>query len=306
MLLSPCSARSIPPLMTSSAATLSLYQKVAATLAHRHQSLLVRSFHSTRPRNQATQAYSAGPMRLLLLGSPGSGKGTQSAWLQNHYSVSHISSGDLLRKNIATGTNIGRAAARIMETGGKCLVPDEVIVSLINIELQKYGSKVTVALFGLNWLLDGFPRNIEQARSLDTSLRETGQLLNLVINLDVPEEVILQRIMDRWIHIPSGRVYNLDYNPPRRSGFDDFTGEPLSKRPDDNPDTLRVRLAKHKSLTAPLLEYYDRRGILVSLSGRTSDEIYPKMQRELARKFGLVPDTEAPLSMKKMAATSLA
>lgn len=189
-----------------------------------------------------------------------------------------------------------------------------------------------------NWLLDGFPRNIEQARSLDTSLRETGQLLNLVINLDVPEEVILQRIMgkwtiltvhrkmknsysliftrliilphtfskDRWIHIPSGRVYSLDYNPPRRSGFDDLTGEPLSKRPDDNPDTLRVRLAKHKTLTAPLLEYYDRRGILVSLSGRTSDEIYPKIQRELARKFGLVPDTEAPLSMKNVAATSRA
>ncbi|RUP14182.1 adenylate kinase-domain-containing protein [Jimgerdemannia flammicorona] len=161
------------------------------------------------------------------------------------------------------------------------LVSDETIITLINGELQKYGSK--------NWLLDGFPRNIEQATSLDMNLCKAGQPLNLVVNLDVPENVIMQRIMDRWVHIPSGRVYNLDYNPPRRVGFDDLTGEPLSKRPDDNPDVFRVRLAKHKALTTPLLDHYDRRGILVSLRGSTSDEIYPKIQRELARKFGLVP-----------------
>lgn len=142
------------------------------------------------------------------------------------------------------------------------------------------------------------------------------QPLNLVINLVVPEEVILGRIMgkfaytkrifffrkpsfyisysffplshlDRWVHIPSGRVYNLSYNPPKIAGHDDVTGEPLSKRQDDNPDTFKVRIQKYQTLTAPLLDHY--KDVMVTLKGNTSDEIYPQIERELVNRFGMLP-----------------
>ncbi|CAG8568198.1 8264_t:CDS:2, partial [Racocetra fulgida] len=120
------------------------------------------------------------------------------------------------------------------------------------------------------------------AVALDDRLAMTNRSLNLVINLNVPEEVILQRIMDRWVHVPSGRVYNLSYNPPKINGIDDITGEKLTKRSDDNP----IRLQKHRALTEPLLEYYTKRNILITFYGRTSDEIYPQIERELIKRFG--------------------
>ncbi|KAI1316520.1 hypothetical protein EDD11_009859 [Mortierella claussenii] len=171
------------------------------------------------------------PLRLLLIGSPGSGKGTQSGRIQDNFEVDCISSGDLLRKNIAQGTEIGKRAAKEMKNGA--FVSDEVIVKLIDAELNKIGAHQ-------GWLLDGFPRTMTQAKTLDKTLQQVNQPLNLVIHLDVPEEVILQRIMDRWVHIPSGRVYNMTYNPPKQAGIDDVTGEPLERRPDDNPVTVHA------------------------------------------------------------------
>ncbi|KAF9365345.1 hypothetical protein BGX34_010385 [Mortierella sp. NVP85] len=224
------------------------------------------------------------PLRLLLIGSPGAGKGTQSARIQDNFEVSPISSGDLLRRNIAQGTEIGKRAATEMKNGS--LVSDEVMVGLIDAELTKLGSDQ-------NWLLDGFPRNMTQAQTLDKSLEEVNQPLNLVIHLDVPESVILQRIMDRWVHIPSGRVYNMTYNPPKRAGFDDVTGEPLERRPDDNPETFKVRLQKHHELTEPLLDYYKQRNILVSLAGNTSDEIYPQIRDLLQARYRPVEEPKA-------------
>ncbi|KAG0365084.1 hypothetical protein BGZ54_006870 [Gamsiella multidivaricata] len=216
------------------------------------------------------------PLRLLLIGSPGSGKGTQSGRIQDNFDVNTISSGDLLRKNIAQHTEIGKQAAKEMKNGA--LVSDGVMVQLIDKELNKIGPDQ-------NWLLDGFPRTMTQAKTLDKTLDEVNQSLNLVIHLDVPEDVILQRIMDRWVHIPSGRVYNMTYNPPKNHGVDDITGEPLERRPDDNPETFKIRLQKHHELTEPLLDYYKQRNILVSLAGNTSDEIYPQIRELLQARF---------------------
>ncbi|KAF9175108.1 hypothetical protein BGX21_007737 [Mortierella sp. AD011] len=229
------------------------------------------------------------PLRLLLIGSPGSGKGTQSARIQENFEVETISSGDLLRKNIMQGTEIGKIAAMEMQNGA--LVSDKVMVKLIDMELNKIGSEQS-------WLLDGFPRTMSQAVTLDNTLQAVNQPLNLVIHLNVPEEVILQRIMDRWVHIPSGRVYNMTYNPPKQAGLDDVTGEPLERRLDDNPETFKIRLQKHHELTEPLLDYYRHRGILISLSGNTSDEIYPQIRELLQSRFRPeeVPVTEAPVA----------
>ncbi|KAI8143171.1 adenylate kinase-domain-containing protein [Fennellomyces sp. T-0311] len=222
------------------------------------------------------------PLRLLLLGSPGSGKGTQSSRLQKNFSVAHLSSGDLLRRNINQKTPTGLKASEYMAKGK--LVPDELMLSLIDQELAAFGNP--------NWLLDGFPRTILQAKALDAMLQKLTQPLNLVINLEVPEDVILERIMDRWVHIPSGRVYNLSYNPPRVPGMDDVTGEPLSKRPDDNPEVFRVRLQQYKDMCAPILDHYSP--IAVTLRGNTSDEIYPQIEREIVNRLGILP---GPLSV---------
>ncbi|KAL9542700.1 hypothetical protein MBANPS3_008478 [Mucor bainieri] len=230
----------------------------------------VRAFHDC-PAN-AIQ-----PLRLLLIGCPGSGKGTQSSRLEKNFGVAHLSSGDLLRKNITEQTALGQQAQHYVADGK--LVPDDLLVSLIDSELLNVGNA--------NWLLDGFPRTINQAEALDATLTKLMQPLNLVINLQVPEDVILQRIMDRWIHIPSGRVYNLSYNPPRVPGLDDVTGEPLSKRPDDTPEVFKVRLDQHHAMATPLLDHYH--DVVVNVKGNTSDEIYPQIESEIVNRLGVLP-----------------
>ncbi|KAG0004278.1 hypothetical protein BGZ80_009180 [Entomortierella chlamydospora] len=264
-----------------------MQHKVAAQLI---SAASLRSLHSSSPsRTMSSMVEGYSPLRLLLIGSPGSGKGTQSARIQENFEVETISSGDLLRKNIMQGTEIGKIAAMEMQNGA--LVSDKVMVKLIDMELNKIGSEQS-------WLLDGFPRTMSQAVTLDNTLQAVNQPLNLVIHLNVPEEVILQRIMDRWVHIPSGRVYNMTYNPPKQAGLDDVTGEPLERRLDDNPETFKIRLQKHHELTEPLLDYYRHRGILISLSGNTSDEIYPQIRELLQSRFRPeeVPVTEAPVA----------
>ncbi|KAG0234163.1 hypothetical protein BGW41_001215 [Actinomortierella wolfii] len=233
-------------------------------------------FNSSASLKMAQPVEGQQPLRLLLIGSPGSGKGTQSSRIQDNFDVNTISSGDLLRKNIAMNTEVGQIALREMKNGS--LVSDAVMVKLIDSELHKLGSQQ-------NWLLDGFPRTMSQAKCLDEMLAEAQQPLNLVIHLNVPEEVILQRIMDRWVHIPSGRVYNMTYNPPKVPGLDDVTGEKLERRPDDNPETFKIRLQKHHELTEPLLDYYRQKQILITLSGNTSDEIYPQIHDLLQSRF---------------------
>ncbi|RKP40076.1 adenylate kinase-domain-containing protein [Dimargaris cristalligena] len=214
-------------------------------------------------------------LRLLIVGAPGAGKGTQSARIRSEFPVYPISSGDVLRRHIAKNTTIGQRAAPIVARGE--MVPDNIMVDLIDTELDQLDHE--------HWLLDGFPRSATQAQLLSKSLEARRQPINTVINLVVPEDVILQRIEDRWVHVPSGRVYNLSYNPPKTPGLDDETGEPLTKRADDNPEVFKARLQKYHELTNPLLEYYDKLGILISFKGNTSDEIYPQIRDYLTPKF---------------------
>ncbi|KAJ1857329.1 Adenylate kinase 2 [Coemansia sp. RSA 1822] len=214
------------------------------------------------------------PLRMLILGAPGAGKGTQSSRVRESFGITAISSGDVLRRNIAEQTMAGQKAAAAVASG--LLVSDDIIVDLIRTELDKITG---------SWLLDGFPRNIAQAQALDTMLAAGNQPLNAVVNLQVSESVILQRVVERYVHVRSGRVYNLTYNPPKTPGIDDVTGERLEHRPDDNPESFRRRLEQYHKLTEPLLEYYDKSGVLTSFAGDTSDAIFPQFYAFLDQRF---------------------
>jgi len=202
----------------------------------------------------------------LIIGAPGSGKGTISNWIVRDFGLTHVSSGDLLRAHLRDGTALGLEAKSHMEKGD--LVPDSVMVGLVAGELKKLGKEP--------WLLDGFPRTQAQAEALQA---ETP--VNIVVNLDVPFETIIDRIKDRWIHPASGRVYNLVFNPPKVPGMDDETGEPLVQRDDDKPESVRNRLEVFKASTAPVLDYYKSQGILAEFKGTESKKIWPHVEKYL-------------------------
>lgn len=214
------------------------------------------------------------PVRGLLLGAPGAGKGTQSKRITGKYDgISVLSSGDLLRDHMNRGTDLGLKAKAIIALGE--LVDDETMCDLVISTLTERGF-LTKSFF-----LDGFPRTVAQAETLDRYLTELGSPLNFVVNLDVPYRVIIDRIVNRWIHAPSGRTYNLTYNPPKVPGKDDVTGESLSKRLDDDVETFRSRLKVYDEVTTPLLAHYGSTGVLRTFSGETSDEIWPKIDTAL-------------------------
>ncbi|CCH43092.1 Adenylate kinase [Wickerhamomyces ciferrii] len=220
------------------------------------------------------------PLRLLLLGAPGAGKGTQTSKLLKHFTgLTPISSGDLLRKEIQTKSEIGNYAQDIIAKGQ--LLPDSLISGLVINELNNRN------LLNKNssWLLDGFPRTLPQAKILNEDLVSKASDLNLVVELKVPERVILERIENRWVHVPSGRIYNLQYNPPKQQGVDDVTGEPLSKRPDDNAEVFQKRLNAYNETVDPLKSYYKDLGVLHSVEGETSDIIFPKLLDFIQNKF---------------------
>jgi len=217
---------------------------------------------------------------MILFGKPGAGKGTLTARLVRKYDIVSLSTGDLLRQHIAERTEIGRTAEEIVANGD--LLPDELMLRVVSSKLD--------ALRNKHWILDGFPRTVGQGKLLDSHLQKQGYPLNLVVNLDVPDEAILSRISDRWVHLPSGRVYNLSYNRPRVDGLDDETGEPLTKRPDDNPEIFARRLRQFYSTTSSLLQYYNTpqsspssgpKAKPVSLRGNTSDEIWPLLEQDV-------------------------
>jgi len=202
----------------------------------------------------------------LIIGAPGSGKGTISNWIVRDFGLTHVSSGDLLRANLRDGTPLGLEAKQHMDKGD--LVPDNVMVGLVAGELKKLEKEP--------WLLDGFPRTQPQAEALQ---KETP--VNVVVNLDVPFETIIDRIKDRWIHPGSGRVYNLIFNPPKVAGLDDETGEPLVQRDDDKPESVRNRLEVFKASTAPVLDFYRSQGILADFQGTESKKIWPHVEKYL-------------------------
>ncbi|KAI9142927.1 adenylate kinase-domain-containing protein [Paraphysoderma sedebokerense] len=206
------------------------------------------------------------------MGAPGSGKGTLSQRISSEFNIMTLSSGDLLREHIRRGTDIGKSVKKQMEKGG--LVSDDVIIGMILQEVEIAREKQQSVL------LDGFPRTISQAQTLTNYLSSTSPL-SLVLNLDVPVSVILSRILDRWVHPGSGRVYNTKYSPPKVEGIDDITGEKLVRRSDDTEETIRTRLQQYQTSISPLLEYYQNQGIVHTFQGETSDQIYPQIQKVL-------------------------
>ena len=182
-------------------------------------------------------------MRILLLGLPGAGKGTQAQFLIERYKIPQISTGDMLREAIKAGSKLGLEAKSFMDRGA--LVPDPVVIGLVQ-------ERIKAADCAGGFIMDGFPRTLAQAGAL----REAGDDLTVVVEIDVPDSEILRRMSGRRVHPPSGRSYHVEFNPPKVAGRDDITGEPLVQRSDDNEDTVNKRIATYHEQTRPLVDYY--------------------------------------------------
>lgn len=186
-------------------------------------------------------------MRIILLGSPGSGKGTQAQFITQKYRIPQISTGDMLRAAVRAGTPLGLAAKQVMDAGG--LVSDDIILGLIKERINQDDCAA-------GFLLDGFPRTIAQAEGLNAM----GVAIDTVIELAVDDEEIVKRMAGRRVHQQSGRTYHVLFNPPKAEGADDVTGEPLIQRDDDKEETVRKRLEVYHQQTRPLVEYYSAPG----------------------------------------------
>lgn len=182
-------------------------------------------------------------MRLILLGAPGAGKGTQAAFICKRFDIPQISTGDMLRAAVKAGTEMGLAAQKVMESGG--LVSDDIIIGLVK-------ERIAQPDCARGFLFDGFPRTIVQA----DAMKAAGVHLDLALEIDVPDEVIIERMSGRRVHPASGRVYHVVHNPPKVPGQDDVTGEDLIHRADDAEETVKNRLAVYQSQTRPLVKYY--------------------------------------------------
>jgi adenylate kinase len=184
-------------------------------------------------------------MRLILLGAPGAGKGTQANYIKEKYNIPQISTGDMLRAAIKAGTELGLAAKKVMDAGQ--LVSDDIIIGLVKERLKE-------ADCANGYLFDGFPRTIAQA----DAMKDSGVNIDYVLEIDVPDEMIVERMTGRRTHQPSGRVYHVKFNPPKVEGLDDVTGEPLVQRDDDKEETVSKRLAVYHNQTEVLLGYYNK------------------------------------------------
>ncbi|MES9970397.1 MAG: adenylate kinase [Candidatus Thiodiazotropha sp.] len=184
-------------------------------------------------------------MRVILLGGPGAGKGTQANYIKEKYQIPQISTGDMLRAHVKAGTELGVAAKKIMDEGG--LVSDDIIMGMV---------KERIAEDDCNngYLFDGFPRTIPQAESLS----QAGVPIDAVVEIDVPDEEIIKRMSGRRVHLASGRTYHVIYNPPKSEGKDDVTGEDLIQRDDDQEETVKARLKVYHDQTEPLINFYTK------------------------------------------------
>ena len=182
-------------------------------------------------------------MRLILLGAPGAGKGTQAAFICQKFGIPQISTGDMLRAAVKAGTAMGLAAKKTMDGGS--LVSDDIIIGLVK-------ERLTQPDCASGFLFDGFPRTLPQA----DAMKAAGVKIDVVLEIDVPEEAIIERMSGRRVHLASGRTYHVKYNPPKVAGRDDATGEPLIQRNDDKEDTVRKRLQIYRDQTRPLIDYY--------------------------------------------------
>jgi adenylate kinase len=198
-------------------------------------------------------------MRLILLGPPGAGKGTQAGFIRDAYSIPQISTGDMLRAAVKAGAPLGLAAKKVMDSGA--LVSDEIIIGLVKDRLRQPDC-------ANGYLFDGFPRTIPQA----DAMKDAGVAIDCVLEIDVPDAAIVERMSGRRVHPASGRTYHVKYNPPKVPDRDDVTGEPLIQRDDDREETVKKRLAVYHEQTEPLIAYYAK-------WAASGDPRAPKMRR---------------------------
>jgi adenylate kinase len=216
-------------------------------------------------------------MRLIFLGPPGAGKGTQAQILEQRFGAKQISTGDILRENRKQGTQLGKLAESYMQSGA--LVPDEVIIKMIEAELSTLSG---------GFIMDGFPRTVAQAEAFDALLQEKNLALDGVVLFNCDRPTLVTRLTARWTNPRTGRTYNSITNPPRVSGICDEDGGPLVQRDDDKPDTVAKRLDVYESQTAPLIDYYRKAGKLIEVNalapvGDVTNEIVSKLGSTAAK-----------------------
>lgn len=205
-------------------------------------------------------------MKIIMLGAPGAGKGTQAKRIAEKYGIPHISTGDIFRANIKEGTELGMKAKEFMDQG--LLVPDEVTIGMLLDRIKKEDCVN-------GYVLDGFPRTIPQAESLTKALEEMGQKIDYAVDVDVPDENIVSRMSGRRACITCGATYHVQFAPPKTEGICDKCGAELVLRDDDKPETVQKRLTVYHEQTQPLIDYYRRAGVLVSVDGTQSmDQVF--------------------------------
>lgn len=212
-------------------------------------------------------------MRLIMLGAPGAGKGTQAKRVAAQYDIPHISTGDIFRANIKNGTELGKKAKSYMDAGG--LVPDELVCDLV-------ADRIAQDDCSRGFILDGFPRTIPQAEALDTALEKLGTKIDYAINVDVPDAAIVERMGGRRACVGCGATYHIEYNPPKTAGICDTCGKELILRDDDKPETVQTRLNVYHEQTQPLIDFYEKKGVLMTVDGTMSmDEVFNEIKGKL-------------------------
>jgi adenylate kinase len=215
---------------------------------------------------------------VILFGPPGAGKGTHGPKMVEKFNIPQLSTGDMLREAVSKGTEVGKRAKAVMDAGQ--LVSDDIVVGIINDRIKQEDCS-------LGFILDGFPRTVAQAEALDGMLAALGESVNKVIALEVPDEILEERICGRWIHKPSGRTYHATFNPPRVTEprlVDDVTGEPLEQRSDDTAAALKARLAGYHAQTVPVFKHYEtREGVCNKVnSDQGLNEVWAEVENAMA------------------------